>query len=264
MPSSNATAPTGHVYYYHAQTNQSSYIRPLPPLHLSASGPSQKPPDADTNTAEKPAKKSKKEKPSVKTPIAGTPWLRVKTTAGNVFYTHTERKESLWEVPEEIADAVKALERQEVEEEAVKKIREMEEKMASMKSGGSDVSEVGTKRKADDPAEGRELLGGKKLKVEEETAEDDQEEDEAGDDAWQREMAQEMATEDIRSVPPVDEVMQDQEVIQEESSVASKELPSNYNMPQQVNLSPEEARALFKVRIILIVPSSLPELIALF
>ena len=57
----------------------------------------------------------KKEKPKVKTPIPGTEWLRVTTTEGNIFYTHTVKKHSVWTVPEEIKDAVEALEKDEQE-----------------------------------------------------------------------------------------------------------------------------------------------------
>ena len=53
----------------------------------------------------------------MKTPIPGTPWLRVITTEGNTFYTHTGEKRSVWTVPEEIKEAVEQLER----EEALKK-----------------------------------------------------------------------------------------------------------------------------------------------
>ena len=51
----------------------------------------------------------------MKTPIPGTEWLRVLTTEGNTFYTHTTEKRSVWTVPEEIRDAVAQLEREEAE-----------------------------------------------------------------------------------------------------------------------------------------------------
>lgn len=50
--------------------------------------------------------KKKKEKPVDKRPIAGTSWLRVTTNEGNVFYTNTETKTSVWTVPDEIKEQV--------------------------------------------------------------------------------------------------------------------------------------------------------------
>ncbi|KAH8830866.1 Hsp90 protein-domain-containing protein [Flagelloscypha sp. PMI_526] len=78
-------APTGHPYFYHAATGQSSYTRPQ-------------------------ETKKKKEKPAKKTPIPGTDWLRVITTEGNTFYTHRVEKRSVWTVPDEIKDLVLQLE----------------------------------------------------------------------------------------------------------------------------------------------------------
>ncbi|KAG8908057.1 hypothetical protein FRC01_007510 [Tulasnella sp. 417] len=48
----------------------------------------------------------------------GTSWSRVKTSDGNIFYFNKEKKESVWEVPEEIAEAVAELEQEEEERAA--------------------------------------------------------------------------------------------------------------------------------------------------
>ena len=76
-------------------------------------------------------KKAKKERPLVKTPVPGTDWLRVLTTEGNTFYTHTAEKRSVWTVPDEIKDAVAQLEKTEAEEQADKQRREEEAKRAA-------------------------------------------------------------------------------------------------------------------------------------
>lgn len=186
-------------------------------------------------------KASRKEKPSIKTPIAGTLWIRVKTTAGNTFYTHTERKESVWEVPEEISDSVKALERQEVEVEAAKNIHEMEERMASIRETASQIG----KRKATEETDRPDQSTGKKARVVSQSEEEghkgsDEEED---DDQEMEETAAIQQSEE----PDVDFAMVDVEEDGDVESEAAKKLPTGYNMPKQVTLSPEESRALFKV-----------------
>ncbi|KAF8757667.1 FF domain [Rhizoctonia solani] len=188
-------APTGHTYFYHAATKQSTYTRPLPPIHMGGSAPGPPPSNATPETAsEKKSKKSKKEKPAKKTPIPDTPWLRVVTNLGNVFYTHTERKESVWTVPDEIADAVAELEREEEAEKEAERERELREKIEQeqRKKEEQEKLEVervrreaeaaGAKRKAEESEEN----AAKKARVEDE--EDD-------DEAWQRQVAEKMANE---------------------------------------------------------------------
>ncbi|KEI41785.1 uncharacterized protein L969DRAFT_93002 [Mixia osmundae IAM 14324] len=96
-------SPKGVPYYYNAETKKSTYTRPvsvLPtvtpdkPLHLGSSQP----------VAQPDRVKRKKEKPLTKTPIAG-----------NVFYTHSEHKTSVWTAPEEISGQVARLEAEEKE-----------------------------------------------------------------------------------------------------------------------------------------------------
>lgn len=45
--------------------------------------------------------------------IPDTKWYIVNTTEGNEFYYNSETKQSVWEVPEEIAEAVKVFKEQE-------------------------------------------------------------------------------------------------------------------------------------------------------
>ena len=109
-------APDGTAYYHHRASGQSTYTRPvLPGNHAARPAPA-------------PAAKPK-EKPARKTIIPDTDgqWARVVTTAGNTFYTHLARKESVWTVPAEIAQQVAACEQKgwdEVEREnEVERIR---------------------------------------------------------------------------------------------------------------------------------------------
>ncbi|CAE6499679.1 unnamed protein product [Rhizoctonia solani] len=234
-------APTGHTYYYHAATKQSTYTRPLPPIHMG--GPIPGPPPAFPPTAipaptagpnpgaeaatssdpapEKKSKKSKKEKPVKKTPIPDTPWIRVVTNLGNVFYTHTERKESAWTCPEEIAEAVAELEREEEAEKEAEKEQEMREKAEreqrekeeqeklEVERVRKEAEAAGAKRKAEEPGEN----AAKKPRMEEEDEE-----------AWQRQVAEEM--------------------VQEEGNTETV-VPPVFKVPDQVKLNPEEAKALF-------------------
>ncbi|KAG8927788.1 hypothetical protein FRC02_007773 [Tulasnella sp. 418] len=222
------TAPGGQLYYYHAETKQSTYIRPV--LMLGQT------PAPSTSEQSKPTKK-KKEKPTVKTPIPGTDWTRVKTTEGNIFYTNREKKESVWTVPEEIAEAVEELERKEIEEETERKIKELEEN-ATRQLIPPPPTEA-PKRKANLAPDTRK---GKKTKVDsnierppapKKEAKEELDEEEA----WQREVAEEMAAEVEKP---------DTQKQYTDGTNTEKALPSQYNMPNKVDLTTEEKKALFK------------------
>ncbi|RIB30810.1 hypothetical protein C2G38_1948122 [Gigaspora rosea] len=93
-------APNGQFYYYNAATGHSTWERPAtvpppPPLgppHMSGGIVSH----------------SFQPMPTVIKPIPDTKWSIVFTTEGNEFYYNSETKQSVWQVPEEIADAVKS------------------------------------------------------------------------------------------------------------------------------------------------------------
>ncbi|KAF0479044.1 peptide-binding protein [Gigaspora margarita] len=123
-------APNGQFYYYNAATGHSTWERPAtvpppPPLgppHMSGgivshsfqpmptvmSVPIQQQTFPPQQQKEPPKEKTKKEKAKVKKPIPDTKWSIVFTTEGNEFYYNSETKQSVWQIPEEIADAVKA------------------------------------------------------------------------------------------------------------------------------------------------------------
>ena len=226
--------------------------------------------DAARAAAQEPVKKAK-EKPKTKTPIPGTPWLRVITTAGNVFYTNKDKKESVWTVPDEIKDAVAKLDEEESarEEEERRMLVEVEEKKAEreveverMKREMKDGKQP--KRKAADEEEPLEELAvsgipSKKARVDEEEDEEDvdsdEEEDEDDDmEEWQREAAAQLAAE-AEEEERARKEEEERKKMEEEEELRRKEkekgMPS-LNMPARVDLSLDEAKALFKVRIFIL------------
>lgn len=194
----------------------------------------------------------------MKTPIPGTEWLRVLTTEGNTFYTHTTEKRSVWTVPEEIRDAVAQLEREEAEKKAAEAEaahRQAEEDRArQVEQIQREVGEMVGKRKAEEPVPMEEFVVAKKAKMDgsdEEEEEDDEEEDEESEEEeeWQREAAAQLAAE-----AEAEERRREEERIREEEEArklkeAEKQKGSTQlNMPARVDLSIDEAKALFKVR----------------
>ncbi|KAJ7276359.1 Hsp90 protein-domain-containing protein [Mycena haematopus] len=214
-------SPTGQPYYFNVNTKESTYVRPLPPPMAQ------------------PIVKKKKEKPLVKTPVPGTDWLRVKTTEGNVFYSHKIKKESIWHVPDEIKEAVEALEKQEREEkekeaEAVASA-DVRREIDSIKSEVADA----VKRKAEEPIPVDEIVITKKAKIEDEN--DDESEPE---EDWEKEAAAQLAAEAEEEKQRVEE--ETKRFKDEEEAENQKLLAAKLTMPNRVDLSVEEAKALFK------------------
>lgn len=161
---------------------------------------------------------AKKEKPSHKIPIPGHPdWLRVKTTEGNIFYFNKEKKESIWTVPDEIKDAVEQMDS--IDDEQMMEVERIK----------SEVKNT-VKRKAES---GDNDKIAKKQRVESES-EDEEEED------WEQEATAQLAQEAKR----VEEAKKS-----EEDRIT--ELARRV-VPERVDLSIEEGKALFKVGITLI------------
>ncbi|WAR59054.1 hypothetical protein PtB15_10B396 [Puccinia triticina] len=124
-------APTGQFYYYHAESGESTYVRPSIPVLA--------PKEIDPNVAaggstgsgggqkkSSTAGNKKKEKPKTKEPIPETAWMKVTTTAGNVFYTNVENKTSSWTVPEEIKEQLKIYEEAEARKAEETRLAELE------------------------------------------------------------------------------------------------------------------------------------------
>jgi len=199
----------------------------------------------------------KKEKPLVKTPIPGTEWIRVVTTEGNKFYTHKAKKESVWTVPEDIKEAVDALEKEEAgkkereEGEAIakgeKETRHVEqERLDEIERIKSEVQEA-IKRKAED-AFVDEIVSSKKARVEDvEEVDDDVDSDEDSEEEdWQREAAAQLAAEAEQEKKRLEEEVKREKEEAEEEARKTKDVPQ-LHMPTRVDLSIEEAKALFKV-----------------
>jgi heat shock protein beta len=250
------TGPAGQPYYYHAGTRESTYVRPLPAFPIIPQAIIPQPP-------------KKKDKPLVKTPIPGTEWLRVTTTEGNVFYSHKAKKQSLWTVPDEIKDAVEAFEhaekhvdvqeqQQETREKDVEKLGLEEEQ--ELKRIKTEIQGL-VKRKAEEPQLLDEVVISKKARVEEEEeeeegeaadeADDDEEgedDDESEEEEWQREAAAQLAAEAEEEKKRLEE---EARLAQEAEDAEIKKMQENersqLNMPNRVDLSIEEAKALFKV-----------------
>ena len=156
-----------------------------------------------------------KEKPHTKILIPETDWYRVTTTKGNVFYSNKITKQSLWDIPEELKPALDAWQA---------------ERQASAET--DDAS--GSKRKLDDSVDQGTA---KKVKYQEEEDEDESE-DELED--WQREAAEQLAEEAEQAR------LEEQQRIKESEAEAEQ---MRALVPDKVNLSLEEGKALFKVRI---------------
>lgn len=215
--------PASQIYFFNTLTGDSTYVRPLPALPVSAP----------------------KEKPKIKTPIPGTDWLRVTTNQGNVFYTNKAKKESVWTVPDEIKDAVELLNKKEEDDkvQAEKESQERAQRDAVAEQEREierirlEVQEV-VKRKAEDLPPSDESIVSKKPRVEDEPedgegTDDDQEED------WQREAAAQLAK----------EAEEEEKRKQQEEAEAAQKAPEGapqIQMPDRVDLSIEEGKALFK------------------
>jgi hypothetical protein len=237
--------PSGQIYFFNTFTRESTYVRPLPAFAANA---------------------PKKEKPKLKTPIPGTDWLRVKTNQGNVFYTNKAKKESVWTVPDEIKDAVELLEKQEEDDNALAgkhaqgETREdvEAEQEREIERVRMEVQEV-VKRKAEDISRSDETVISKKPRVEDqvgdkaEDADGPEDSEESEDEDWQREAAAQLAKE-------AEEEKRRQEEEKAEEARKAKESAPQLTMPDRVDLSLEEGKALFKVclqRIIPLVPFGL-------
>jgi hypothetical protein len=236
--------PTGVPYYYNTITQESSYQRPMPTFAMAAQLQSQK----------------KKEKPLVKTPIPGTGWIRVITTEGNTFYTHKEKKQSVWTVPEEIKAAVSQLEREEVEKKAFEQ-REAQrkqaeaaaqaevERLAELERIKAEV-EVMVKKRPNEDMPVDEVTVSKKPRVEDASDDDDGDDgEESEEEEWQREAAAQLAAEAEEERKRQEE---EQKQAEEEARRAAEEAEEakrkQINMPNRVDISIEEGKALFKVR----------------
>ncbi|TRM67559.1 hypothetical protein BD626DRAFT_479148 [Schizophyllum amplum] len=219
--------PGGTKYYYNALNQESTYIRPLPAFPVTPA----------------PQVGLPKDKPLTKTPIPGTDWIRVKTTQGKTFYTNKAKKASVWTVPEEIKDAVAALDAGEAQGgNSAQKRGATDEQKREIKRLKAEVQDA-TKRKAVDEPVG-ELLVTKKAKVDEEDEEEEDSESEEEEEEWQREAAAQLAKEAEEEQKRREEEERQAKWAAEAEARKAKE--AQLRMPEHVDLSMEEAKALFK------------------
>ncbi|KAA1118895.1 hypothetical protein PGT21_009741 [Puccinia graminis f. sp. tritici] len=288
-------APTGQFYYYHAESGESTYVRPSIPVlatkeidtnvvstssNKSGEG-TEKNASTTSTTSTTTTTKKKKEKPKTKEAIPETVWMKVTTTAGNVFYTNVETKVSSWTIPEEIKEQVKLYEEAQARKAEELRLAEVEQARAKAEEAQRiheaeqrrmielEVQKVraeveaeaqlrGLKRKNDytaepgqptvqtpaNPSTGSEGDRLAKIAKVEQTAqpeEDDQDED------WQRQIAEEMAQEAAEqsgtSIPH-------QTTPTATTTVASNPPPATINQPPPTGLSLEELKATFKAMLL--------------
>ncbi|KAJ3930013.1 MAG: Hsp90 protein-domain-containing protein [Lentinula lateritia] len=219
------SGPGGQLYYYNVQTKESTYIRPLPSFqNIPPVQPSKK-----------------KERPLTKTQIPDTDWIRVKTTEGNVFYSHKVKKQSIWSVPDEIKDAVAQLELNEKKAGEGEHLMQAEE-MLEVERVKAEIKDT-AKRKAGETEDTHldEVVITKKIKVEEAPEDEDEEDESEEEEEWQREAAAQLAAEAEEEKKRAEE-----EARQEAEAELKRAKEAQIVMPEKVDLSIEEAKALFK------------------
>ncbi|KAF7776168.1 hypothetical protein Agabi119p4_4561 [Agaricus bisporus var. burnettii] len=242
-PWSEHPAPGGRTYYYNNQTLQSTYARPVPSFHTML----------QANYI------GKKEKPLLKKQIPGTEWLCVKTNLGNIFYFSKSKRESVWSAPDSVVDSLRVMKRQEEEEEQNARQEMLDKATRSDEAKQKEIDRIknelkGTvKRKADEETPLHELVIAKKSRVDNEKNDDDSEEDEEEDEEeeWQREAAAQLAAEaeEERRRQGEERKREEAEKQQQrelEAEAQRAEATRSINMPAKVDLSIEEAKALFK------------------
>ena len=153
--------------------------------------------------------------------------MRVITSEGNTFYSHKFRKESVWVIPEEIRSAVEGLQTEERRQQPTQ-----------------DTISVSSKRKAEISLVGDETVVNKRAKINDDDEGDgDNDEDTSEDEDWQRQAAEQLATEAEEERKRAEaEMEKEKEVVVQRVRAAAEII-----MPQKVDLSIEEGKALFKV-----------------
>lgn len=166
----------------------------------------------------------------------------------------------MWTVPDEIKDAVAALERQEREHAATNESGRLAEEAEKAVARQLEVERIkgelkGTvKRKAPEAVPVGEVVVTKKAKVEaEEEVEgegDADDSDESEEEEWQREAAAQLAAEaeEERRIRE-EEAKRAREVDEAEANAKAQEAKGSKGivMPEHVEISIEEGKALFKV-----------------
>ena len=292
------TAPTGHAYYYHAESGTSTYDRPDASTQVVVPPPPPPPPDfpegeengengraADAAVTEdfiadaaagtdelegaaraskkekKPKKeKKKKEKPVDKLPIEGTPWIRVVTDAGNVFFNNRATLASVWTVPEEIAQQVEAAlaarERQQqaaarakhdAETRQARLLQEKEEEMQRLREELEREREASKKRKLEEDEQVAQADAESSKRARQSVQIEDDDAADGGRDEQETEDAEEQP--EAEAEPELEEWEKDElrKKAELEAELAEEAPASAPVEEKQETFSSDEAIALFKV-----------------
>ena len=170
-----------------------------------------------------------------------------------MFYTNKARKQSVWTVPDEIKDAVELLNKEDEEKvRAEKGVQEKTQEDAEAEQEREiervrmEVQEV-VKRKVQDISPSDEVIISKKPRVEDgaedkpEALESTDDDEESEEEDWQREAAAQLAKE------AEEEKKRKEEEEKEREAQKAKESVPQLTIPDRVDLSIEEGKALFKV-----------------
>jgi transcription elongation regulator 1 len=161
----------------------------------------------------------------------------------------------MWVIPDDIKEAVEALEKD--EQDAVETlIREQEEEAARIETERvkTQIAKEVAKRKAQDPIPVDEVVISKKARVDnepedEEMDEEDEDSDDNEEEEWQKEAAAQLAAEaEEHERQKKEEEEAEQKRIKDEETLKEEYKTNQLNMPAKVDLAPEEAKALFKAR----------------
>jgi type IV secretory pathway VirB10-like protein len=161
-----------------------------------------------------------KEKPIFKQHILGTDWFRITTSEGNIFYFHKITKQSVWSAPDELKTVVT-----------------QDEGALTLHSSNQSTD---AKRKADEPVSIDEIVL-KKARLDDGTQ--DEESSDSDEEDWQRDAAEQLAAEAEEQQKRKEGGEKEETDPETQGIFGTKE----FVMPQEISISIEEGRALFKV-----------------
>ena len=174
-----------------------------------------------------------------------------------MFYTNKAKKESVWTIPDEIKDAVELLNKQ-GEDDKIRTGKQPQEETRSDVEAEQEREiervrmelQEAVKRKAEDISQSDEGVISKKPRVEDQVggkvdeADDTDDSEESEEEDWQREAAAQLAKE---AEEEERRQREEDEKAKAEEARRAKESAPQITMPDRVDLSIEEGKALFKV-----------------
>ncbi|KAF9507753.1 hypothetical protein BS47DRAFT_277021 [Hydnum rufescens UP504] len=257
--------------------NQSTYTRPVPPYSLlQAASHSQQ---GNASSLSQPLKK---DKPLYKISIPNTSWLRVKTTLGNVFFTHSDRNGERLDcsrrnqrrrydngLVHSRGRSCTGQGREGSSEEVARIAAEVELEKLKRKATDEDLGDSQAKprkrrKRPEATSTADQILEEITIAAPEALSPEDLEDDDgSGDDSdgenafsnseaeeeWQREMAEDMAKLAASEAASTDQAKESDEAPSVGPPPTKPPEETPFTVPAQVNLSIEEAKTLFKVSI---------------